>query len=862
MAKKKNISSKQKLSKAKSPSSKFPPKKSGFANQSSLNPASSNLAFANKGDSLNVFHYLFLFAIFFAINGFNPSATIGGPSITDHLFVKNLFASNVLMPITLLFVFIMLVKTNKLIIHWNLQSKIIIALMGYGFLSLAWAYHPGFTVTKLTIWIMGFFGYFWAYDVIRRGGLPVLLQVIFFSGVTVAAIGLWQVYGEVSPAQEQEIKAAGGRVQRLIDMAAGPSSSFGNRNMANHLVVLSFPLCIYLIGSATLKRAKILYFVGAAMLLLFSFHTQTRAAYIAIGMEIFAMLLFLLPGKARIFGYIGALGFAALGLILLDFTLLGQAVFIVLAIFFTILLLVKKPNESPMTWYKNYTIYALAIGLVTFALANYSYFDSSIVPFWDVLLGRAESTATGLDSNAVIDDIGNGAANLRIQIWRDSWEIFKSSPIVGYGLGCFYAVFHFDAFDIVNDSAIRYPHNEYFSILTELGLIGMLFFIALVANALRMSFGAYKLLQNSDYQHSDRYEKFLFLIVITAAALGTMVNASFTFPYEYVSPYLVVSCYMAAVGWIYSDTKNKLKDAQAVSNSRFSRLKNLVWFKTAQEVSSPDDIAVVSDQKVLSGSIGWSIGAVIMVLSVMVFSLNIFWGSRLAQANENISTGQWKSLKINQSPLLLHANYHWTFPAILSTFSSRQDCKAVDAAADSLLKEGYSPKFYSAIFSKVQCGKGQAVERVTANLSRADLVSTYKRDGAWNNLLRISHTNKKMILVYQHLDKMEKKFPTWPQGVQHRYANSLGRRYLGAALKVTDAATRTKLLDKGEKYLQIAMDGKDINTKYKADLVRLYLHAKKLDQAEQLLTAIEKQRPESELTESLRKRLAAAKQNS
>ncbi|WEJ62124.1 O-antigen ligase family protein [Thiomicrorhabdus lithotrophica] len=69
---------------------------------------------------------------------------------------------------------------------------------------------------------------------------------------------------------------------------------------------------------------------------------------------------------------------------------------------------------------------------------------------------------------------------LRVQIWMVAWQAFLSSPILGIGIGEFYAF----KLNLINSDMAsvdiqfyKHAHNEYFTILSSMGLVGVVLYI-------------------------------------------------------------------------------------------------------------------------------------------------------------------------------------------------------------------------------------------------------------------------------------------------------------------------------------------------------------------------------------------------
>lgn len=74
----------------------------------------------------------------------------------------------------------------------------------------------------------------------------------------------------------------------------------------------------------------------------------------------------------------------------------------------------------------------------------------------------------------------SGSLGLRLELWRASFLAFLSSPFFGIGVGEFYAFKHalFEEGKIpANILTFKHSHSEYFSILSNMGLLGVTFYI-------------------------------------------------------------------------------------------------------------------------------------------------------------------------------------------------------------------------------------------------------------------------------------------------------------------------------------------------------------------------------------------------
>lgn len=109
-----------------------------------------------------------------------------------------------------------------------------------------------------------------------------------------------------------------------------------------------------------------------------------------------------------------------------------------------------------------------------------------------ILAGTAILTSPAIKSRA--GDVELAATNqeksslgLRMIFWQTSMRIIADHPLLGGGTGSFANEFSKHAYDHPNLYADN-PHNEYFMIATQLGVIGLLSFIWLLYSQYRLSY--------------------------------------------------------------------------------------------------------------------------------------------------------------------------------------------------------------------------------------------------------------------------------------------------------------------------------------------------------------------------------------
>lgn len=109
------------------------------------------------------------------------------------------------------------------------------------------------------------------------------LLAIILVAVLVSIIGLIQYY---FPNRIE--------IQSFIRQAIPPASTFGNKNMAAHFLVMTLPLAlVFMLYENTVKKI-VFYAVSSIMIAWFLIHTNTRAGWFSVMVELVFLLIFLI----------------------------------------------------------------------------------------------------------------------------------------------------------------------------------------------------------------------------------------------------------------------------------------------------------------------------------------------------------------------------------------------------------------------------------------------------------------------------------------------------------------------------------------------------------------------------------------
>jgi len=283
-----------------------------------------------------------------------------------------------------------------------------------------------------------------------------------------------------------------------IPQQVPPAATFGNRNVASHLVSMVLPILPVVFFMPFTRRlrfpTRIGAFLVALVLLAYLFFTETRAAWLACIISV-PFLIITLSRDAV----------ATDSLIRIDkkacfrIFLLSVATFIGLAIF------TPKPIQD--------------------------------------LVDRSKEKC--------VDCIGRrGSVDIRVRMWTNGIEMFKDRPIVGCGIGNFkvyYPLYHERAVIDPAFSEQKRPlniHNDFLQAAIELGSVGFLLLAGLFALPLCI---AYRL-----SRHDQAPEVRLVSIGIGGGILAMLVTSMFSFPMQRSVPPLILFTYMGILVACYN----------------------------------------------------------------------------------------------------------------------------------------------------------------------------------------------------------------------------------------------------------------------------------------------------------------------
>lgn len=152
------------------------------------------------------------------------------------------------------------------------------------------------------------------------------------------------------------------------------------------------------------------------------------------------------------------------------------------------------------------------------------------------------------DRISSITELGNASIHERLVLWDKSLSLFTLNPWSGVGPGNWKISFPALGTEGTRaergDLLFQRPHNDYLWVLTESGIFGLLFYLAVFASA-----GVYCL---RVMRRSQSQERFLNAICVFAALLIFMAVSFFSYPRERVALLVLVMLLLANAVSLYN----------------------------------------------------------------------------------------------------------------------------------------------------------------------------------------------------------------------------------------------------------------------------------------------------------------------
>ncbi len=391
-------------------------------------------------------------------------APAGNGLLSGHHELLKSYTAGVLIPLMMLW-WLYQQKAQKHINHTVHFTKYwMFALWLFGTVSIFWSVNTDFTINKWLLWTTMALLFILSLR-INYQSLVKLAWGLFIIACILSAIGIAQYF----------------EIINFIGQAVTPGATFSNKNFASQVIVLMAPIGFYLLFKTKSLYKTYLILFGITIIILFIFYTQTRAAWLAVSVEITLILLYLW--------------------------------------------LVRKHIYTKLLWHRKK--YLPVIASLIFLLIMVNITKDGWQPFWQVIADKiAITTQQGGDSG-------------RFNIWAIALQMWQDNPIIGTGLGTFFDNMANGGYDSYNTKGTQRAHNDLVELSTELGLLGILLFSGAVIS-LFMSFVSIIKTTNQQWQVEQ-----IFYTMLMIALAGSFVNLLFSSPYQHIYPNILFVIYSA-----------------------------------------------------------------------------------------------------------------------------------------------------------------------------------------------------------------------------------------------------------------------------------------------------------------------------
>ena len=340
-----------------------------------------------------------------------------------------------------------------------LLAPIVIFLL-WALLSMAWAINVYEVLERWRVWALAGGAFFLVTNAFQaEQHRQRLLTAMYSAGVVLACIGICQYLFGLDH----------------IRQAAPPAATFGNRNMAIHLIVLILPLGGFLFLQGKTKAEAYVLPFSLALVGCYIVYTRTRGGWLA-GLLEFALFAWVVWRWLR----------------------------------------QKKCALHRYKWQ------GLGCGVLFFAAL------AALPPHPTVTGVSSVSTRLQTTYSQLTGD------NVRLAIWRNSLAMVQDRPLLGTGLGNFqvyYPLYHDKVIPtsaFTTNSQTRMVHNDPLQILVELGLLGFALLLYLP--------GKVAIYQWSSRKAPPPAHSRLLSAALLIALLGSLANSLFSFPLQRATP--------------------------------------------------------------------------------------------------------------------------------------------------------------------------------------------------------------------------------------------------------------------------------------------------------------------------------------
>jgi len=379
-------------------------------------------------------------------------------------------------------------RRSQLVIQKSNVNLFLFIFIGWCYLTLIWVEDGYLAVIMLAQFTSAILMFFIVSSLIKKNAIYSILYTLIFSMTFVSLIGLMQFYlGDNI------------LINNFFGQSASPASTFANKNMASHFLVMVLPLNLILLLKETSKKKIAFYSISITVSLWYLIFITARQAYLAFGIELILLVLFL-------------------GL---DYW--------------------KNRKKSI---YHTATLKAFKVGTAMLIIIFLS------------IVSNLVNSGTGSNKLERLQSINIEGGSTRIPAWVNTIELIKDNFWTGVGIGQWPETYpqYYDKVqkDVIFNETIRLKrlHNDYLETFSNLGLIGFLLLIWISFLILNKFF---RIILNP--HSSDRLEVFSIGLGLT----GFCTVAFFSFPVRVYLPIFLVLVFFALIEIYFRDSDKSFR---------------------------------------------------------------------------------------------------------------------------------------------------------------------------------------------------------------------------------------------------------------------------------------------------------------
>ena len=388
-------------------------------------------------------------------------------------------------------------KVQDMTITIDVVRVFLIALFIFASVSVFWAVNVAFFVSKYFLWLAAAGILLLALTLAHNTKTYIILaRTLVLIATYISIVGLVQALLSID----------------VFVQAKPPAANFVNRNAAAQVLVLIFPISLFLLLVDKNKYLSKLYPFIMALMLAYIFHTGTKAAWLSIGFESILIIAGVIWQRKQIKEIIKK-----------------QNVYVGL----NGLLLVISAS-------------ILLLFLINLSAEGWAFFGAEIADKTGTIYNKIHSYNNQLSQTGEVRQAG------RYILWGDAIEMIKQSPFVGSGMGSFFHNMLAQA-DRYHKYGILRAHNDILELAVELGVVG---WILLSGVMIGLVITLHKIITRAEAEYR------LFYLLIAAGLAGSALNMQFSFPYQLPVPLMLFGLYIGCIikaGDVYSSKTKTIK---------------------------------------------------------------------------------------------------------------------------------------------------------------------------------------------------------------------------------------------------------------------------------------------------------------